>query len=108
MTPTELRFALKRYKFYTVFEFDPDKSAINAAKHGIDFFEAQALWETTYVSVASNQNALEPRELAIGRIGDRIWTAITTQRNGRIRIISVRRARPNEEQAYERSLGEEN
>ena len=89
-----------------MFEYDPDKSALNDAKHGIDFLAAQALWETAYVSVASNQNALEPRELAIGRIGDRVWTAITTQRGGRIRIISVRRARPNEEQVYERSLGE--
>ena len=91
-----------------MFEFDPDKSEQNAAKHGIDFIQAQALWDTMPLSVASNQNALEPRELMIGRIGDRIWTAITTQRNGRIRIISVRRARPNEEQVYERSVGEEN
>jgi uncharacterized DUF497 family protein len=90
-----------------VFEFDPAKSAQNAAKHGIDFIEAQALWETTSVSVASNQNALEPRELVIGRIGARIWTAIITRRGDRIRIISVRRARPNEEQLYERTRSEE-
>lgn len=28
-----------------MFEFDPDKSAANKAKHGIDFVEAQALWD---------------------------------------------------------------
>ena len=27
------------------FEFDPEKSAGNKAKHGIDFEEAQALWK---------------------------------------------------------------
>eukprot|EP01036_Dinobryon_divergens_P001263 gene1263-1646_t len=27
------------------FEFDPLKSASNKAKHGIDFVEAQALWQ---------------------------------------------------------------
>ncbi|WP_242045086.1 BrnT family toxin [Anabaena catenula] len=26
------------------FEFDPNKSAINKTKHGIDFIEAQKLW----------------------------------------------------------------
>jgi uncharacterized DUF497 family protein len=26
------------------FEYDPDKSAENKRKHGIDFEEAQALW----------------------------------------------------------------
>jgi uncharacterized protein len=107
LPPGELNEEAKRYNCYTVFEFDPDKSAQNAAKHGIDFVEAQALWETASVSVASNQNALEPRELVIGRIGARIWTAIVTQRGDRIRIISVRRARPNEEQLHERYQSEE-
>ena len=27
-----------------MFEFDPEKSAANKRKHGIDFREAQALW----------------------------------------------------------------
>jgi len=27
-----------------LFEFDPDKSAANRAKHGIDFEAAQMLW----------------------------------------------------------------
>jgi len=27
------------------FEYDPDKSRANKAKHGIDFEEAQALWD---------------------------------------------------------------
>jgi len=26
------------------FEYDPPKSEANQAKHGIDFFDAQALW----------------------------------------------------------------
>lgn len=28
------------------FEYDSDKSARNKIKHGIDFEEAQALWQT--------------------------------------------------------------
>ena len=30
------------------FEYDPDKSAANREKHGIDFDEAQALWNDPY------------------------------------------------------------
>lgn len=91
-----------------MFEFDPAKSARNAAKHGIDFVDAQELWDGASVSVGSNQNALEPRELVIGPIGDKIWTAIVTRRGDNIRIISVRRARPNEEKAYEQSRDQGN
>ncbi|MBM4045702.1 MAG: hypothetical protein FJ279_11350 [Planctomycetes bacterium] len=29
------------------FEFDPKKSESNKQKHGIDFLEAQALWQDT-------------------------------------------------------------
>jgi hypothetical protein len=31
------------------FEFDPQKSETNKAKHGIDFIEAQALWKSKHV-----------------------------------------------------------
>jgi uncharacterized DUF497 family protein len=31
------------------FEFDPQKSGRNKAKHGIDFVEAQALWKSKIV-----------------------------------------------------------
>jgi len=48
-----LRYSLKWYIFYTImaFEFDPGKSDRNLAKHGIDFVEAQRLW--------NDQNLLE-------------------------------------------------
>jgi uncharacterized DUF497 family protein len=36
----------------------------------------------------------------IGRIGGTIWSAFTTTREGRVRIISVRRARDEEEELY--------
>lgn len=29
------------------FEFDPEKSAANKTKHGIDFVEAQEIWTDT-------------------------------------------------------------
>ena len=31
------------------FEFDPEKSAANRTKHGIDFNDAQALWDDPWL-----------------------------------------------------------
>jgi hypothetical protein len=43
----------------------------------------------------------EPRSLVIGRIGDTRWSAVVTLRDGRTRIISVRRSRDEEVEIYE-------
>ncbi len=83
------------------FEFDAAKSASNRTKHGIDFEEAQALWSDPLLLEAPARTLDEERFLAIGRIGPRHWTAIFTLREGRRRIISVRRARPEEIDRYE-------
>lgn len=85
------------------FEFDPSKSAANAEKHGIDFIEAQALWEDddALQIKAHDGPGGEQRWLVIGRIGNRLWSAAVTYRLETIRIISVRRARRDEEQLYD-------
>ena len=83
------------------FEWDPVKSSANKAKHGIDFVEAQELWlDPDLLSLAARSEP-EPRLLFIGRIGDKHWSAIATLRGDAIRLISVRRSRPREVQAYE-------
>jgi uncharacterized protein len=43
----------------------------------------------------------EPRFLVVGQIEERHWSAIITYRRERVRIISVRRARPEEVALYE-------
>lgn len=83
------------------FEFDPRKSAANKGKHGIDFEEAQTLWEDADLLEIPARTADEPRYVVIGRIEDDHWSAIITYREDRIRIISVRRARVEEVQLYE-------
>jgi uncharacterized protein len=84
-----------------MFEFDPEKSAANLAKHGIDFEQAQALWlDTGRYEIPSGEGA-EERWLLIGKIGERHWTAIYTMRGDFIRIISVRRSRTNEMRDYD-------
>lgn len=82
------------------FEFDSAKSAANLKKHGIDFIGAQALWSDPERLEVPARSLDEPRTQVIGRIGDAVWSAFTTIRDGRIRIISVRRARDEEAAAY--------
>ena len=84
-----------------LFEYDPDKSAANRIKHGIDFEEAQALWTDENLLEVPARTVDESRFLVIGKIGRTHWAAITTVRGRRVRLISVRRARKEEIEAYE-------
>lgn len=83
------------------FEFDSRKSASNKRKHGIDFVEAQDLWADPDIVEIPARTEDEPRSLVVGRIGDEHWSAVITRRDGRCRIISVRRAREEEIAIYE-------
>lgn len=84
-----------------VFEFDPIKSDSNRIKHGIDFLEAQALWSDPMLLEIPAKTTDEPRYLVIGLLGDKHWSAVMTYRGDKIRLISVRRARPEEVALYE-------
>ena len=82
------------------FECDPAKSAANLAKQGIDFVAAQALWNDPDRLEVPARSTDEPRAQVIGRIGSQVWSAFVTSRDERVRIISVRRARDEEEDFY--------
>ena len=83
------------------FEFDPKKSDGNKIKHGIDFYEAQAIWEDPDFIEIPIKTSDEPRYLVIGKISGNHWSGIITYRDDKIRIISVRRARKEEVDIYE-------
>jgi hypothetical protein len=83
------------------FEYDPRKSVANEAKHGIDFDQATALWSDPFLLEVPATTEDEPRFIAIGRIDQKHWTAVFTRRGDRVRLISVRRARRQEIDAYE-------
>jgi uncharacterized protein len=84
-----------------MFEFDPAKSQANREKHGIDFVEAQALWDDPNLLEIPTRTLDEPHFLLIGLIAGKHWSVIVTYRADRIRIISVRRSRNEEIAAYE-------
>lgn len=83
------------------FEFDEAKSQANLSKHGIDFVAAQELWSDPYLLEVRAKTEDEPRFLLIGKIGEKHWSAVVTYREGRIRLISVRRSRKKEIELYE-------
>ena len=83
------------------FEFDKRKSERNKRKHGIDFVEAQLLWEDSDLIEIPARTEDEPRFLVIGKIQEKHWSGIITYRKHRIRIISVRRSRREEIEIYE-------
>jgi uncharacterized protein len=70
-------------------------------KHGIDFCEAQALWDDPDFIEIPAITADEPRFLVIGKIDGRHWSGVITYRGDSVRIISVRRSRKEEVNIYE-------
>lgn len=87
-----------------MFEFDINKSLANKEKHGIDFEEAQELWLGMCAELPPFDRYGEFRNLVLGKINDKHYTAIITRRGDNIRIISVRRSRKEEEDLYEANI----
>lgn len=84
-----------------IFEFDRRKSDGNLAKRGIDFLDAQKLWNDSNLLEIPARTEDEPRFVVIGRIAGKHWSAVITYRGDDIRIISVRRSRAEEVALYE-------
>lgn len=84
-----------------MFEFDAAKSLSNLDKHGLDFVDAQALWDDPRRLEIPARVMGEARHLVIGMINDKHWSAVITYRGANICIISVRRARKEEVSLYE-------
>ena len=82
-----------------MFEFDKMKSLAKEQKHGLNFEEAQALWQRPSIMLRS-QYPEEERWLLIAEYKNVYWAAIFTYREDNIRIISVRKARDNEKKYF--------
>ena len=84
------------------FEWDADKAAANAAKHGVTFEEATTVFlDLDYLLV---RDVREPeRFVVIGMSGQaRVLFVVHCERGQRLRIISARRATRRERETYER------
>jgi hypothetical protein len=83
------------------FEFDEAKSQANLLKHGINFIDAQSLWDDPGLLEIPAKTEDEPRYLMIGLINGKYWSAVITYRGKNVRLISVRRSRTEEVALYE-------
>ncbi len=83
-----------------VFEYDSNKSESNKYKHGIDFVQAQQLWRDRNAIVFPVFHPVEERHILLAVLQGKVWTAVFTLRGQVTRVISVRRARNNEERHY--------
>jgi len=86
-------------------EWDPDKAASNARKHGVDFADAVIALEDPSSITAEDPDAIEEeRYISMGMDPyGRILVTAYTFREKSIRIISSRKASKQERRRYEES-----
>lgn len=84
------------------FEWDSAKSTENKRKHGLSFEEAIVMWDGTRVDVEdlAHSEDGEQRSATMGWVGTKLYVAIWTKRGRKIRLISIRRARGDEETVF--------
>jgi len=74
-------------------EFDPKKNALNIEKHGISLARAVELEDAIYIE---DERYDEPRFRIYGLIDGLPHCAAVTIRNGKVRVINLRRAHRKE------------
>lgn len=78
-------------------EFDPAKDAVNIDKHGISLSRATDLHLLAYVD---DDRFIEPRFRLYGLIDGEAYCVAGTACDGKVRVISLRRARAKEMKRY--------
>ena len=87
------------------FEWDDAKDALNRAKHGVGFDEAQRAFldPGRVIAVDEAHSAAEPRWFCLGIVNGRVMTVRFTIRANNIRIIGAGYWRKGRD-AYERQI----
>lgn len=88
------------------FEWDEAKNAANKLKHGIGFERAVTIFDGRVRTVVDDRfDYGEVRSVSFGKLGDAtILAVVHTDRSGRRRLISARRASAKERTFYEAPL----
>ena len=85
-------------------EWDNNKAASNLIKHKIDFEDAKNIFlDPNRLQREDKRDYDETRIQVIGIVNQVVLFVVYTQRNGRYRIISARRANKNERRQYYQS-----
>jgi len=85
------------------YEWDEGKNALNVAKHGLDFSDAWQIFvdPNRITFVDDRKDYGEARFKTIGKATEEIIVSVCyTDRNGVVRVISLRKASRKEREAY--------
>jgi uncharacterized DUF497 family protein len=85
-------------------EWDEDKCLKNILKHGFDFHAVPEIFSGYYLEkLDTRKDYGEDRWVTLGVIQGVVVVLVHTERNGKLRPISLRKATAGERAAYERT-----
>jgi uncharacterized protein len=84
------------------YEWDETKAGENYAKHGVSFETAKDVFKDPFAieRLDDREDYGEDRFILIGTAESAVLTVVYTERDGRIRLISARRATKHEQDDY--------
>ena len=81
--------------------WDEAKRRLNVKKHGIDFLDAESVFDGPTVTAEDTRLAYgEQRLVTLGMLSGIVVSMTYTERNGDLRIISIRKALKHETRFY--------
>ena len=88
------------------YTYDHKKRAANLKKHGYDFDDARLVIESDKSVTFEDQrfDYGEQRYVTLGVLRGKVVAIATAETDDEIRVISMRKAAPNEEKIYYRNL----
>lgn len=85
-----------------IYEWDETKNQANLDKHGLSFYDAEAVFAGDVMTVADQRKDYgEPRFAALGTLAGRVVFIAYTLRTHKVRIISMRKANEREQKIYQ-------
>lgn len=88
-----------------MFEWDETKRLRNKARRGLDFGDADLVFDGRPLITAPSYRNDEERFVSTAKIDGKLYTVVWTWRGENQRIISFRRASNAEERAYRKAHG---
>ena len=83
------------------YEWDETKRADNLAKHAVDFAWVEDFaWDGAFIIPDKRREYGEPRFIAIGYLGERLYVLVFTPRLEATRVIGLRKANRREVKFY--------
>ena len=87
----------------TEFEWDERKRESTLEKHEIDFLDATRIFDGRTVVHARSNHPDEERWIATSKLSGQMVSVVYPFRGDRVRIITVRQARKNEQREYNKN-----